>query len=794
MMILKKNISLFFLVIAMATGSAQDGVITSLTAQFNRYTENNLTEKIYLHTDRNFYIPGEMVWFKAYLLNAATHTLSTFSKVAYVDVLDENNKPALQAKISIQKGTGNGSLYLPLTLGTGAYKIRAYTSWMKNFDAAFFFEKRIQVVNTFMSAGLPPVDSSDKTDLQFLPEGGSLLQAVENRVAFKITGANGKGLDQFSGIVLTDRNDTILKFTSYKFGIGTFLLTPQPGLVYRAQITTAAGKKYIKELPLSNERGYSMRTSVSSGRLFIEVNGKPPSNAGNQLYMLAHTHGVLKKAEAKMLENNKAVFIIPEKDLGEGISHITVFNSNRQPVCERLYFRNPEKKLDIAAAPSDVAYGPRKKITVDIACNNMPDLSAANLSMAVYRIDSLQKESPDNITSYFWLSSDIKGSVENPRWYLNDTDSSKTGLDNVMLTHGWRRFYWQDVQQNTAPAFTFLPEIDGHIIYGKVLDSATQKPISESPVYLSIPGLYTQFYGTLSDKQGQFKFYTRNVLGQGELMLQADAVDQINSNIEIQSPFSDQYSTKKVSSLTIDPSIQPWLEKASLNAQVQRKYAWEFIKNFHLPDIDTSAFYGKPDERYRLDDYTRFTTMEEVLREYVLGVLVGRSGGKFKLTMLDAPNNRLFRDNPLVLLDGVPVLNMDKILAYDPLKVSRIELVKRRYYYGPLMFDGIVNMITYKGNMDGFPVDPKAVILDYDGLQMQREFYSPVYETEPEINNHIADYRNLLYWAPDINIAANGKAHVIFYSSDVKAKYKAVIEGISSDGIAGTQSFDFEIK
>ncbi len=73
-----------------------------------------------------------------------------------------------------------------------------------------------------------------------------------------------------------------------------------------------------------------------------------------------------------------------------------------------------------------------------------------------------------------------------------------------------------------------------------------------------------------------------------------------------------------------------------------------------------------------------------------------------------------------------------------------MELVKRRYYYGPLMLDGILNMTTYKGNLEEFPMDPRAVIVDYEGLQLQREFYSPVYETEQQVNSRLADYRNLL--------------------------------------------------
>jgi hypothetical protein len=45
--------------------------------------------------------------------------------------------------VQLDKGVGNGSLYLPVSLNSGVYEFRAYTNWMKNFDAEFFFEKQL---------------------------------------------------------------------------------------------------------------------------------------------------------------------------------------------------------------------------------------------------------------------------------------------------------------------------------------------------------------------------------------------------------------------------------------------------------------------------------------------------------------------------------------------------------------------------------------------------------------------------------------------------------------------------
>jgi len=185
--------------------------------------------------------------------------------------------------------------------------------------------------------------------------------------------------------------------------------------------------------------------------------------------------------------------------------------------------------------------------------------------------------------------------------------------------------------------------------------------------------------------------------------------------------------------------------------------------------------------------------MEEVLREYIPGVIVSRANRKFKLTAFDIQNKRLFKDSPLLLLDGVPVQDADRIMSYDPLKVRKIEVVTRRYYYGPLVLDGIVNFITYKGNLEEFEMDPRSAIVDFDGIQLQREFYMPAYDTEEQRKSRLADFRNLLYWNPDVITNKNGETQLQFYTSDMKGKYIGVIEGITTDGKAGRNTFSFEV-
>jgi hypothetical protein len=134
------------------------------------------------------------------------------------------------------------------------------------------------------------------------------------------------------------------------------------------------------------------------------------------------------------------------------------------------------------------------------------------------------------------------------------------------------------------------------------------------------------------------------------------------------------------------------------------------------------------------------------------------------------------------------------MLAYDPLKIQKLEVVTSRYYWGPIVSDGIVSYTTYKGDLPGYTLNPHDVILDYDGLQQSRVFYSPDYSSEKALQSRLPDFRDLLYWSPDVSTKQNGKGNLSFYTGDIPGKYLVVLQGISANGNAGSGSFIFNVE
>ncbi len=107
------------------------------------------------------------------------------------------------------------------------------------------------------------------------------------------------------------------------------------------------------------------------------------------------------------------------------------------------------------------------------------------------------------------------------------------------------------------------------------------------------------------------------------------------------------------------------------------------------------------------------------------------------------------------------------MLNYDPLKVKRLDIVTEKYYYGNLAFGGILNFATYNGDLPGVDLDPHTIVLDYPGLESQREFQSPAYSSREALDARLPDFRRLLYWQSFLNTDRTGAKTQSFFSSDL---------------------------
>ena len=761
--------------------------------EFESLLYHSPEEKLYIHTAKSFYLPGEIIWFKLYVTDAYLNRPFSLSKVAYTELLDSVSKPVLQAKITLDSATGNGSLVVPAYLPTGKYVLRAYTNLMKNYDPGYYYHQAITIINPAKTAGaLQPIAAANYT-AGFYPEGGQLVSGLPNTVAFKVQDQSGIGINA-TGVVIDQYNDTLERFQTLKFGMGRFRFIPSPGNKYRAMIRYPDNRVTIYPIQDILDKGYTLQLE-ESGSTQLKIDIQTNIDPGSQwLYLVAHARQKISISIATETVGGRASLFISKKDLPEGISCLTLFNKNKEAVAERLYFILPANHLNLSINLERNEFATRSKIESKITASDKSGKPvSADLSMAVLLLDSLEPKTSSDIRSYLWLGSEIKGIIESPEYYFDATGPEvATVTDNLLLTQGWRKLNPGATATRTS---LYIPEYAGHIITGHITDKRTGAPAKGIIAYLSVPGERFHFSSCRSDENGRILFDCKKIVGTENIIVQTNKETDSEYRIEIDNPFSGNYMSSMAPPLVISEKWKEPLLSRVTGSQLLNAFTHTQPQQFFLPNFsDTTPFFGKPDYTYLLDDYTRFHTMEEVMREYVPEVQVRKSQSDFRYRMFNLPYRNYFENNPLVLLDGVPVFDINKIIAFDPLKVKRLDIIARKYLQGAVSFDGIASYSTYEGDLAGFVLDPNAFIIEYAGLQLQRQFYSPVYGTTEQVKSRIPDFRNVLYWEPGIKTNKDENNIVSFFSSDVPGRYAIELQGITASGQAGSQVFYFSVK
>jgi hypothetical protein len=139
-----------------------------------------------------------------------------------------------------------------------------------------------------------------------------------------------------------------------------------------------------------------------------------------------------------------------------------------------------------------------------------------------------------------------------------------------------------------------------------------------------------------------------------------------------------------------------------------------------------------------------------------------------------------------MLIDGVPIFDVNKLFTFDPLKIKNIDIVAQANIKGSLFSNGIISYHTYKGDLANFPIDANALLVEYEGAQLNRKFYAPKYPNTNTISKNHPDFRNVLVWQPSIMLQNQTPQNIQFYTSDIPGKYAILVQGVSNNGLLGS--------
>ena len=757
-----------------------------------KYASQYGQERAYLQYDKSAYIPGETIWFKAYLMKGTLPAEE--SKTFYTDWTDDTGKLLLHSVSPLVDATSNSQFDIPADYTGKFIHVRAYTKWMLNFDSAFLYEKDLRVISKNNNVPASKIQATPM--IQFFPEGGDLIAGVSNKIAFKANDQWGKPV-KIGGYIQNGNGEKKDSLRIIHDGMGYFFLFPQTGENYVAKWKDEKGKEYVTSLPVVKPTGVSLQVTLSENkRTFSVIAAQDVAKSLGTLHILGTINQYQAFKISKDISPGFIKGVIPTQDLPSGILTITVFDGQWKPLAERItYLNNEEYRFNTEMNVEH--WGLNKRARNEILIT-VPDSLPASFAVAVTDA-GIDTDSSNTIFSHLLLTSEIKGQVYNPSYYFSaNNDIIAQRLDLVMLTNGWRRFNWEDVVNGKLPK----------IIYPK--DST----------YLSLSGkIYGATPSQLREAASIILLVNQKKAAEGNKMFMLP----VESNGTFNDPsiflFDSAHIFYKLSKGLSDASVK-FMENR-LPALRNRLPAVGFFNN-QLGD--TSGFnrhFQLSDETVRLLLELEGKTLENVIikaktkspleimdQKYSSGLFAGGDGYQFDLvndklgfasrnvfeylqsrvaglqinTSSNPPTMTWRGGAPQIFLDEMPI-DGDFASSIAVSQIAYIKVLRPPFFGGSgNSSSGAIAIYTRRG--DDAKEEPGKGLANskVSGYTAIRQFYSPNYSSFNAANEK-RDIRTTLYWNPQVTTTAlKNKIKITFYNNDVSKAFRVIIEGMNKDG------------
>lgn len=826
---------LSFLAFCAFMPGAEDPV-ERLAAALQKWSDANPQEKVYLQTDKPYYAVGDTLWFKAYLTVGSRHQPSKLSGALYVELINERDSLVSSLKLPVTGGMAMGDFTIDDGYTSGNYRLRAYTQWMRNAGEDYFFDRHLLIGDPLdLQSGAAEKtnrqesternaaqrktavpDSLSGADIQFFPEGGTLVNNVATRIGFKAVATTGRGV-AVKGTVLDDNGTELGKFESQYAGMGVFSIRPEPGRRYSAKLSFGDGSSKTVALPVAQNQGYVLGVyQMRPDSLLVRINTDWAQQRTPQpLGIIAQSSGTVIYAAQLMVSKQINSFWLSKKDFPSGIAQFTLFSDGGEPIAERLTFIKNDDHMQLALTGGKTSYSSRDRVELTLQASDAAgNPVAGNFSVAIIDEDKVPSDenTETSIFSSLLLSSELKGYIETPNYYFNgnSTETDKA-LDNLMLTQGYRKFVWKDLQNITAAQAKpiYRAESLGTALSGRVLTLSGKPVVNGTVTLMSLsPGFMEQ---VKTDADGRFS-YAPLVLGDSLKFALQGRTAKNGKKVEI---ILDEVSRQGISIHPHKPDYlkgtaylnKTYLENSNKQDELRVRLGQQGRVN-RLKEVRIRAARADRDQMstqgvYQIPeghaDYSYKIPESEVCA--TLGIcLQGRLGSvvfqPYPLTQPTVMNYPYYRNSPLqTFLNGRRIDALEAAEIYDqnsiePKDIIRIDVLTNNQALMSIVNGPAVFIYTRKSRIPRY--NPGTVNIKPKGFNNAREFYSPRYD-RPNISQQLPDLRSTIYWNPKLKTYANGRTSFSYFNADGPGRYKVIVEGINAAGELGRAVYRYEV-
>lgn len=826
---------MFFISTAQESNQGMANVYKSLGAYGRIWTP----EKIYVHTDKKIYRPGETIWAKAYILDGITHKNGTNSNIFYFEILGPNGNTISKKRVFRDKPGAEISFEIPNNVASGTYTIRACSKFMLNDLEPFYFEQelfignsRVGYVEKLENRTSPDTDAKTQlSDIQLSvhAEGGHLIYGIKGAIGVKANDSFGRPVS-VRGEIINDYNEVITSFDTGDYGLAKCVFKPIKGNIYFIR-TTSDSEDGKYPLPTILDSGYTLQIENLGPQMIISAKTNQPNGLKGTV-LVGHTRGErFLWFQGTQIHNSEYNIRIPSDPLNDGIAHFTLFTEKGEPVCERLVYventgnppklkftnqklsENGEVSLQFTLSDSDGAY------------------TSGDFSISVLENQTESNKNDLDLSMKDWLNllSDL-GHEPLAFAILAEPHPIKRRktLDVLLLCSSWKRFSWKN-WVHERPIDTYIAPEKGIVINGKV--TSISNPLQIVPAIISLDILGADFYQTQkrTDSEGRFKFGPFDFTDSITMVLKASKLSgrskserrKVVIDLDEDGPF--EFPVKVTKSRDFGKQSESADKVAP--ATTQKRYApgdYDFEtgkditkleevvvtekkltkKELIAEQIKKITLYNRPSFRVFADSlpYTGIRNVLDLFRTLPGVQVKGPIGGE-TVRIRYGVNSILLPTEPIYLVDGVQV-PLDAIKIMNSLDVMFIDVLKgaEASIYGIRGANGAIAVYTRRGTGldyaggqgdigNGNRASPHMLTFTQPGFDSAKVFLNLPCPTSQTISTH-----STVFWEPNVRIIGAKHKTLRFCAGTSDAKsYHVRVEGITEDGKAISEIFTLNL-
>jgi len=810
---MKVFINIVFLFLISLSGFSQSPA-DDLKAILSNIDRNTPPDQLYLHTDRNRYQAGDTIRFQAYVRDYRSGFFETKSASMHVLLLDSVYHTIDSARFRINYSSASGWLKVPENAPLG---LLAYTSSQMNYDPQYAFRMTIKVDRlrpVISEVAAETEENRTVADLRFLPEGGTFISGIKQRLAFNAVDAAGRRLN-VSGQIINLKGEKITEFKSGPHGPGMIEFTPLPGESYFAKPIEKEFGNLSWPLPPADNNGVALRAENNkAGTLDMIVRGR---NLAGKEYLLAVTMNNILIFSKKINPDTLFSARIRTDELPAGTAFVTLYDDALNPVAERLVFLNQHKKMKVhvEVKPGSARSGGETELTV-----NTTDFSGENVSsiVSISVFDSISgfyngTPYPDIETTFLYDREFYKNLPHEIKCMGSGNVDSRS-LDLLMMTYGWRRYRLKElVLDEQGPQINDYDHI-------RITNPGNEKNGRTSVTLLSPEGGNALTAKLDKNHEAIVPFDSIDPFARQIMIMPDEKISRNRNPVNIEFPANVAYSDKaksiKADTIThVSSFFKPVFEGILFNPDsaimiepVTIKGKRTEQKEYVAKDADaykyTGAFtlYSK--------DFKFAQTFEDIL--YKLGAyyvnkknkrVILRAEGylpppKLSSSDISKPRTALF------VLDDTPIFDrtyfpIAQLPASDIASITVVRGPQGFARYGNDARYGMILVTTKTGNrINGIKNLEDGTENEYPDYKPARIFRSEIeyYTPTKELVELIPEYqfRPTLLWKSDIYLDGSGPVKFSYPNNPGSGKVVIFINGVSLTNLVGSGQISYSVR